>query len=755
MKYSASTHRYELEDMEDFLTYDEKDLADDKNILIQSIIDNTKDYLTEEEIKTIRRTYHYANQAHHGQTRLSGEEYITHPLRATQILLSLRPDCATIQACILHDVIEDTPTTYHDINKEFWEEVAKLCEWLVKVSKVRYQWEDRSLETLKKTFLAMANDLRVIFIKLADRIHNIQTLHFHPKEEKKVRIAQETLKIYVPICKKLGLYQFQLYLENGVFKILHPEEYRQVMAFLKKKYNQSDKHITKGIYRIGKILQEDGLHHYTITGRTKSPYRIYEKLMTKYHNLDFSKVLDVIWFRIVTNSIPDCYNALGIVHAHFNPLINKIKDYIAVPKANNYQSLHTTVLGMYPFPVEIQIRTRLMNDIAEFWVAAHYAYKERYQNPGEILTQRQSQRLANIQESVSKYQTLEKEDSFKDKLSIEILDNNIFVYTPKGEVIELPKGSTVLDFAFRVHSEVWLKFNNATVNDIIKPIGHILQSGDIIHINTFKNRYTATKYRFDYLHMPSAKSKLLKFLKQQEKDIYISKWLEILNSKLQKNKLPLLGNNKDKIQKHLWISFEHTLMQIATKAIQPLLIIKEVYGNNITETWKWGTAKEDIKIIPFAPSWQDLEKIIVDDQPFLHYDLCPLCKPQPWQKVIARSGKDWLLIHTMKCKALSTVNYNKLIKAHRWGTHIENSIEYYCTLTIIIPNQWSNIISLMTVFQELDLQIDSVKIDKSPDNSEYKVTVASSYTNPSKIAYIINYLNKHYPHIISLSKEIK
>jgi len=202
----------------------------------------------------------------------------------------------------------------------------------------------------------MAQDLRVIFVKLADRMHNIQTLRFHPKEEKKIRIAMETMKVYVPLCKKLGLYQFQIHLENGVFKILHPDEYSQVVHYLRKSYTNADKYINKGIMRIGKLLKDAGMDHYSINGRVKSPYRIYEKLMKKYQTLDFSKVLDVIAFRVVADTVPDCYNALGVIHSHFNPLINKIKDYIAVPKFNNYQSLHTTILGLFPFPVEIQIR---------------------------------------------------------------------------------------------------------------------------------------------------------------------------------------------------------------------------------------------------------------------------------------------------------------------------------------------------------------------------------------------------------------
>lgn len=737
-------YAYWLEAMEDFLIYNEDDVCQDDVKIMEQIINSVSKYLNDDEIRKIQKAYIYAAQAHSGQKRLSGEDYIVHPLRATQILLTLKPDAVTIQACILHDVIEDTPITYEDILTNFWKEVADLCEWLVKVSKVRYQWEDRQIETLKKTFLAMASDLRVIFIKIADRIHNIQTLHFHPKEDKKQRIALETLKIYVPICKKLWLYQFQLYLENGVFKVLHPNEYDQVLSFLKKKYSHADRDIIKWKIKLERLLSKAGITNFSVTWRVKSPYRIYEKLIKKYNKLDFSKVLDVMAFRVVVDGIPECYNVLGIIHSAYNPLINKIKDYIAVPKFNDYQSLHTTILGLYPFPIEIQIRTRDMHSIAEFWVAAHFLYKD-WEPVDNILTHRQSEWLMNLQDSVEKYQSQDKKDDFHDKLSIELLDNNIFIYTPKWDVIELSKWSTVLDFAFRIHTDVGLRFNNATVNGIIKPIGYALKSGDVVVVNTFKNKYTATKYWIDYLHTPTAKSKLIRFIKHQEKEVYIQKGSLILEAKLIRYELPLLSSDKDKIKKYYGEQLEHTLMQIASKALSPMTVLKQVYNiigdkpNLITENSK----KQDT-------IWQDSNKVIIDDSLLLSYDLCSLCSPQPGQKIIARSGKDWIKIHTMTCKALQTVSLDKLIKAKR--EHDTNVI-YNFDIEITIENKNINLIALLSILQELGITIESVKIDK-PSETLYIIYISFSHENPSKIGYVINYIQKHYADIISIKKKI-
>lgn len=735
-------YAYGLEAMEDFLAYDEDDVCYDDVKIMEQIIATTSKYLDADEIRKIQKAYIYAAQAHTWQKRLSWEDYIVHPLKATQILLTLKPDAVTIQACILHDVIEDTPITYEDILKAFGKEVADLCEWLVKVSKVRYQWQDRQIETLKKTFLAMASDLRVIFIKIADRIHNIQTLHFHPNEDKIKRIAMETLKIYVPICKKLWLYQFQLYLENGVFKLLHPIEYQQVVSFLKKKYSKADRDIIKWKIKLEKILRKAWIQNFSITGRVKSPYRIYEKLIKKHHVLDFSKVLDVMAFRIVVDTIPECYNVLWIIHSSYNPLINKIKDYIAVPKFNDYQSLHTTILWLYHFPIEIQIRTKDMHSIAEFWVAAHILYKDT--SSWQILTNSQSAWLQNLQDSVQKYQTEDKKNDFTDKLSIELLDSNIFIYTPKWDVVELSKGSTVLDFAFRIHSDVGLKFNNAMVNNVIKPIGYVLKSGDVVSINTFKNKYTATKYRLDYLHTPTAKTKLTRFLKSQEKEVYINKWIQILDIKLLKYDLPLVNSDKDKIKKYYGDQFEQTMIQVASKAISPTLILKQVY-NVLTDKQQIVSEKKVL-----SDDWKEDIRLFIDDSLLLTYDLCPLCKPTPHDKTIARSGKDWIKIHTMSCKALQTLSLDRLIKTRR--SHHETTM-YHFDLEITIDTKNMNLIALLSILQELWISIESVKVDK-PSNFSYVVIIQFSHENPSKIWYVIHYIQKHYADIISIKKKI-
>jgi GTP pyrophosphokinase len=356
-----------MEDLKAFETFFAYEPVFEENPLeiLQSILVKAQKYLSGEEIEAIKKAYEFTKQAHEGVLRKSGEPYIIHPLKATQFLMEIKPDAVSIQACILHDVIEDTQYTYADIEQLFGKEIAEICEGLVKVSKVRYKGEDRGLETIKKTFLAMAKDLRVIFIKLADRIHNIQTLHYHPEGSKRIKIAEETLKVYAPVAKRLGLYTYQLYLENGSFRVLYPERFEEIMEYIKKYFGGGEKFIDKGIKNLTAILKKEGLSDFIVQGRIKSPFRIFEKMENKYHTDDVSMIMDLLAFRVVTDTVSDCYMILGIIHKYYTPLIKKIKDYIAVPKFNGYKSIHTTILGMFRFPIEIQIRTWAMDEIAE------------------------------------------------------------------------------------------------------------------------------------------------------------------------------------------------------------------------------------------------------------------------------------------------------------------------------------------------------------------------------------------------------
>lgn len=740
-----------FEDIEEAFTY--VPYFDDPQKLVDDLIRQVSTYIPADQATTsIQKAYDIALQAHGEQKRLSGESYIIHPLKVTEILLLLHPDLATIQASILHDVIEDTSVTFDEIKQTFGSEVALLCEWLSKVSVVKYRdTDERQLETLKKTFLAMAKDLRVIFLKLADRIHNIQTLYFHPKPEKRKRIALETMKIYVPIAKKMWLFKYAVYLENGAFKELEPEAYRHILDFFKKRYRNTTAYTKEGIRSLMALLETEHVVDFDIKARLKSPYRIWEKMEGKYHTDDFSRVLDILAFRIITKSVSDCYTTLWLIHGQWRPIISKIKDYIAIPKFNNYQSLHTTVLGMFPFPTEIQIRTREMDEVAEFGIAAHFAYSEHKWST--CISQKQSKWIKELQDTVAAYANFdsqEKKDDFKESLNIEFLTKNTFVYTPKWDVIELPENSTILDFAFRIHTDVGLRFKNAIVNNIIKPISFIPKTGDIIHINTFRNKYPATKYWLDFLHTPTAKAKLTRFLKQKNKDEYIAIAVDLINEKLKSLNLPLLYADKDLIAKNLDDEdLEKNLLRIADKQDSPISLIKLYYPTEVKTYQKNKKPEVESKSERFFSDKKPV--VIIDIDKKISSILCPFCQPSIENKIIAKTGKEGIKIHTLACKALKTVSFDRLLEAHRLGD--KNTI-YDITLLLEIQHTSNSLMSLMAVFTDLNINIENISVEKK-DNSLFHVKIQSSYTNPTKCGMIINELQKNSSFITILDKYVE
>lgn len=745
----------DLKAFENFFAYDPL-FQEEPTALLEDILSKAKKYLKPEELEDIKKTYIFTRDAHKGVLRKSGEPYIIHPLRATQFLMEIKPDAVSIQSCILHDVIEDTDYTYTDIESLFGKEIADICEGLVKVSKVRYKGEDRDLETIKKTFLAMAKDLRVIFIKLADRIHNIQTLQYHPEESKRRKIAEETLKVYAPVAKRLGLYTYQLYLENGAFKVLYPERFSEIMDYITKYFWGGEKFIDKGIKSLTSILKREGISGFIVQGRIKSPFRIFEKMEKKYHTDDVSMIMDLLAFRVVTDTVTDCYMILGIIHKYYTPLIKKIKDYIAVPKFNGYKSIHTTILGMFRFPIEIQIRTWAMNEIAEHGVAAHYAYAEHNQSVEAPSTQ--NDWIKRLQTIVSEYTGSSNKEKFKDALNIEILDKSIFVYTPKGDIKELSSGSSVLDFAFSIHSEIGLKFKNAIVNGQIKPLSYILKTGDIVNINTFKNRYSAVKHWIDYIHTPSARAQLVKYIRMQERETRLDEAIEGLNAYLKNLGLPLFRSDKDLIQK-LGEPLE------VEKRILLVLDRQETYGNIVRSAYPELTKNIQEKAvlndtsgpqpdlrqsIQASPSEVPME-VIVDNDKFLHCIFCPECKPHPGDKIIAKSGKEGIKIHTMQCKALKTLSYASLLEAH-W-----KSDPLSTTYTIHTQLQFSKdkmtIVDIIALFSAFSIPIFKFELEKG-DQNRMVVKIAGEVSNPAKLSFLFDDLHKNHTSLEVLSKLI-
>ncbi|MFK7780231.1 MAG: RelA/SpoT family protein, partial [Candidatus Gracilibacteria bacterium] len=452
---------------------------------VDKIVKKVSKYMVNLNIEYIRKeifkAYEYTKEAHEGQVRLSGDPYLIHPVKSVEILLSLKPDLYTIQACFLHDVIEDTPKTKDDIKEGFGEEVAFLCEGMEKLSKVRYRGEERNIGSLRKMFIAMAEDLRVIFIKLADRLHNMETLHHHPNIEKRERIALETINIYAPIADRLGLYHLKNSLDKECFKILEYQKYkklrkelRELEPIIKAFTNNAKKQIID--------LFEGKLSNYEIDFRVKSIYSIHKKIQKK--GLSHAKELyDLFGIRIIVENEADCYRALGIVHGTWVPLPQRFKDYIALPKPNGYKSLHTNVMGLVissrKQPTEIQIKTYEMKEYSDIGVAAHFEYKEK----GSTISTEVNwvKELKELTSNIG-------DNDFVGSLKVDVFKDRIFVFTPKGDFINLPAGSTPIDFAYYVHTELGNHITLAKVNDSVYPLDKELHNGDVVDIVIDKNK---------------------------------------------------------------------------------------------------------------------------------------------------------------------------------------------------------------------------------------------------------------------------
>jgi len=454
------------------------------------------------DLDMLRLAYDFAFEAHKGQMRASGDPYIVHPLATAQKLAEINLDLTAIIAGLLHDIPEDTEVPLSEIEKNFGSETAKLVEGITKLGKLKYRGMERYAENLRKMFVAMSDDIRVILIKFADRLHNLKTLNALPPD-KRFRIAKETLEIYAPIADRLAIGQIKGELEDLAFPYVYPDDYKWITAIIPREYKIKEKYLQEVKDKIRKKLVEGGItiDEISIQGRTKHLYSLYKKLLRPHINRDLSKIYDLIALRLIVPTITDCYAAMGILHGIYRPMPGRIKDYIANPKPNGYQSLHTTVFTDDGEIVEFQIRTREMHEQAEYGIAAHWNYKEADGKTANA-------NLKWLNELVEWQKKVKDNDQFLQTVKLDVFQNRIFVFTPKGDVIDLPEGATPVDFAYHVHSSLGDKCVGARINDQLVSLGHQLKSGDIVEIITDKNRKTPNADWIETVKTSMAKGKI-------------------------------------------------------------------------------------------------------------------------------------------------------------------------------------------------------------------------------------------------------
>lgn len=511
--------------------------------MLENLISKIESYNPNADIGIVAKAYNYAEMAHsNAQRRFSGERYFVHPYNVALILADLHVDVQTIAAGLLHDVVEDTEITNDDIKREFGEEIASMVDGVTKLSMVKYRnKEERQAESLRKMIIAMSKDIRVVIIKLADRLHNIRTLQYMPKE-KQYQKAMETIEIYAPIANRLGIASIKWELEDLSLKYVDPEGYEDLVKKVKEKSEKRKEYISHIISIISEKLGDAGIHA-EIKGRPKSLYSIYKKMYFKHKT--FEQIYDLIAVRIIVDSIKDCYGALGTVHTLWKPVPGRFKDYIAMPKPNMYQSLHTTVIGPDGEPFEIQIRTLEMHRTAEYGIAAHWKYKEGIDGETNY-----EEKLNWLRQMLEWQQETNDPVEFMETLKIDLYADEVFVFTPKGEVVNLPTGSTPIDFAYRVHSAVGNRCVGAKVNGRIVPLDTKLKTGDQVEILTSPLSVGPSRDWLKIAASSQARAKIRKFFKEKDKDFNVEKGKELVEREIKKQGFPVTDLLKDD-----WVKF--------------------------------------------------------------------------------------------------------------------------------------------------------------------------------------------------------
>ena len=674
------------------------------------LLNRAKKYLNNKELLQLEKAYLYAKEKHDGQYRKTGEAFINHPLEVALILTEIKADCDTLCAGLLHDTIEDTNATKEEIESIFNSTVAKLVSDVTKINNINVSTESEYLSSYyKKIIVGMSEDVRVIIIKLADRLHNMRKLYVLTKEKQKLK-AKETLEILTPIAHRLGMYKIKSELEDLSLRYLKPDVYFQIVEKLNNTKLEREDYINKMMDEVSSLLKQNKIKH-EIKGRVKSIYSIYKKLDK---GRSFSDIYDVLAIRILVEKEQECYLALGLIHSKYKPLAKRFKDYIAMPKTNLYQTLHTTVFGLAGNLFEIQIRTYDMDEIAENGIASHWAYKEKKNASLEMqnITEQKLQFYKSIIELNN--EKLSTED-FVNSVKDEILNNNIYVYTPKGDVIELPKGSTLIDFAYRVHSQIGDKMVGAVVNNAIVPLSQELKSGDIIKIVTNNNSSGPSREWLNIAKTTQAKSKIKSFFNKNNKDFYIEEGQNLLEKELKRKKIVLSGfydkENINKVLEELKLkSLDELYYNIGNNKISVSSIIKEK-----------DKGKDENIIKKIIPSKTKVEKdIIVDKIKNIKTNVASCCMPVPGDEIVGYITKtNGISIHRKNC--INILEKDERFISCVWNNNTEK--KYLSELLIETKNSDNITANIVNAAANINVIIDSFNTINKDKTNVYVIRI--------------------------------
>ncbi|MDI6741612.1 MAG: bifunctional (p)ppGpp synthetase/guanosine-3',5'-bis(diphosphate) 3'-pyrophosphohydrolase [Smithella sp.] len=671
---------------------------------INDIIDKAQTYLAPEDLEMIEKAYIYSASVHQGQVRLSGEPYLTHPMEVAGILTDMKMDAATIISGLLHDTIEDTLTTAEQLEREFGKDVAFLVSGLTKLSRISFaSQEERQSENFRKMILAMSSDIRLLLVRLADRIHNMRTLQYHPKE-KRIYIARETIDIYAPLANRLGINSMRMELEDLSFQYIAPDAYNELSAKIAKSTEARNRYTEEVKNIIASQLEKHSLKG-KVEGRAKHLYSIYKKMHEQHINFD--EVYDLIAFRIILDSEQEktCYEALSMVHALWKPVPGRFKDYIAMPKANHYQSLHTTVIGPYGERVEIQIRTKAMHEWAEKGIAAHWRYKE-----GRAQKDDEENQIKKLREVLEMQQEVKNPQEFMSDLKLALFPEDVYVFTPHGDVKSFPKGATPIDFAYSIHTDVGNQCIGAKVNRSIVPLRYKLQNGDRVEIITQTGHHPSKDWLKNVV-TPRAISKIRNYINLEEKKNSLTTGRDLLEKEFKRHHLKFSHYVKSDEIKKVLAAFsvnqvDELIAQVGTGRISPRRIVKHFLTGEEAEADE--TVKEKLKRRkPTSPS-MGVSILGVDDADDIMVNFARCCNPIPGVEISGYVSRGrGVIVHSSRCPYIKRMDAERIVNV-QWSAGEDHT--YPVHIKVVCEDVKGVLTEVSSVISSFDINISYAQV---------------------------------------------
>ena len=718
---------------------------DKSPVTIESLIAAVASYQPNADLKLIERAYLVAKEGHEKQKRASGEPYINHPLQVAQILTELHLDDETIAAALLHDVVEDTVFELDEVEDMFGPEIAALIDGVTKLGRIPFKSkEDQQLETYRKMFLAMSKDIRVILIKLADRLHNMRTLKFM-REEKRHRIAQETMDLYAPLANRLGISNIKWELEDLSLRYLEPEIYYELVENVNQKRRERQDFVLEAVRQIEEEFDDSDIHA-SISGRAKHFYSIYKKMMRDHK--DIGEIYDLSAVRILVDTVKDCYNVLGIIHSKWKPIPGRFKDYIAMPKSNGYQSLHTTVMAL-GYPLEIQIRTFTMHKISEYGVAAHWKYKEtgRSVDADGTFDQKMSwlRKVVNLQDEITDPR------EYFEALKVDIFSDEVFTFTPNDDILSLPQGSCPIDFAYRVHTEVGHHCIGAKVNGKIVPLDYKLQNGDFVEIITNKNNPGPSRDWLNIVASSDTRSKIRSWFKREKRDENIATGRAMIDRELKKlgyaPKEMLKDDRLGEVCRRLNIANENDLLAAigyGGQSVQGIITrLVELHKKELKDRMPDDVSAllSEIKKPQRGNQRKTDHGVLVEGESGYFVRLAKCCNPIPGDPIAGYITRGrGVSVHRADCpNILSGADIERMIEVS-WEAGLER--EYAAEIEIICNDRSGVLATVLAMPSEMKLNIHSVHAIPNKSNKTSTINLKVEVQNAEQIEQLMNKIKR-------------